>query len=281
LLLHAAAAVLAMGLFSCSSEPPDSRMKRDYGEGHATARLIAESTALHSGGTTLLGIAFDIEEGWHLYWDGRNDSGLPISIEPEFPPGFEIGEIQWPAPKRLVSPGAILDHVYEGNVTLIIPVHVPPDAPADSHVTLRCQVYWIACSEMCVPGESRIELALPIAPPDEAPRRADTAELIERALSRSPVPLSADADGVRFSWDGHVLDIEVAGARGLTFYPHADCTQLLNPIMDAASKSGRLRLRFVEAAEEPVRASGVMEINAGRGRGTRIHAIDLRREPGL
>jgi hypothetical protein len=87
-------------------------------ENHATPEIILEDDAIAPGGTTWIGVRFKIENGWHLYWNGRNDSGSPPSFAGELPAGYTLGEWLWPAPKRHIAPGDILDHIYEDSVLL-------------------------------------------------------------------------------------------------------------------------------------------------------------------
>ena len=68
-------------------ETPDA----GFGPGHAFTRLIAETTMLSPGETCTLGVAFDIEPGWHLFWNGTNDTGYPISVSLDLPPRLPRG----------------------------------------------------------------------------------------------------------------------------------------------------------------------------------------------
>src|SRR5262245_15955955 len=83
-----------------------------YGDGHAKVSLVSEKRTVTRGSNFLLAVRFDLEPGWHIYWKGQNDTGYPPSVTLDLPEGFRTGEILWPVPKRLVSPGNILDHVY-------------------------------------------------------------------------------------------------------------------------------------------------------------------------
>jgi DsbC/DsbD-like thiol-disulfide interchange protein len=281
------AALLVLALFGCAQETSEKKAGVDYGEGHAVSRLIAEVDSLIPGKTFHLGVLFDIEEGWHLYWDGLNDSGLPISIEPSTPPGFTAGDLLWPAPRRLVSPGDILDHVYEDRVTVLVPYHVPEDLEPGGRITFEGRMSWIACREACVPGEASASLTLPVGRP--SPGRPDKVKAVsdesgkqqsyfEEARSRIPVPLQAGQPDVDLAWTENTLTIEAGGARELVFYPHAECTNLSNPIEDAARRGDRLQLRFEGAPGEPIRAVGVLEVIVGRGEGAKFYSLDIHRD---
>jgi thiol:disulfide interchange protein DsbD len=209
------------------------------------ARLVAERDALVPGDTTLLGIAFEVSDGWHLFWDGRNDTGGPVSVRPALPDGFRAGDLLWPAPKRLVSPGRILDHVYDDDVLLILPVVAPRDAKPGDRATLSCALDWVACRDACVLGEAAVSLTLPIAPAESGGARASAAApLFERARARLPRTLPAERDVFRWRWSADTLHIESRAAQPLAFYPGAACGDLVDPIADAVAASGHLALRF-------------------------------------
>lgn len=237
---------------------------------------MAEVDSLTPGTSTTLGVTFDMEEGWHLYWEGRNDSGLPISVEISAPPGFNVGETLWPAPERLVSPGGILDHVYEDRVTLLLPLFVPKTAEPGSRVTFIGRLDWVACQEMCVVGGQQVELTLPVGTPGNAPapRDGETARLFREARARIPRPLDPET-GARIMWDGSRLEISVPDASHLAFFPDVNCSELTHPIEDGVSKNGRVSLRFANEGTEPISASGVLELRRGQGDESSYYSFNL------
>jgi hypothetical protein len=224
-------------------------------------RLIAENTLLVPGTTATLGVTFDIEPGWHLYWNGQNDTGYPIRVTLDLPEGFTSEETLWPAPERHVSPGQILDHVYTDRVTLLIPIRVPEDAPPGAEVTLRCGTEWLACREICLPGKGGSELTLRVAKPGEDPGNGSDPGLVERfaeARSRLPLPLGSGAPRVRWAWEARTLVLELAGAGSLAFYPYAGCAELDNLLRDGEAASSELRLELAEHADSTKPITGVL-----------------------
>ena len=115
-------------LLACSSEGTQSTPAEAVAGPHAKAEILFEHEAVSPGMTTRLAIHLDLDPHWHVYWNGRNDTGFPVTPEFDLPPGWSTGEIRWPAPKRHVSDGAILDHIYEDTATLIVPVEVGDQA---------------------------------------------------------------------------------------------------------------------------------------------------------
>lgn len=251
---------------------------KDFGEGHARARLIADVDSLTPGQDFHIGVHFEIEKGWHLYWDGRNDTGLPISAEISVPDGFESGGLLWPAPERHVSPGGILDHIYEDRVTLLLPLRVPEEVEPGDRFTFTANLDWVACKEACVLGSDRVELTLTAGRPTGGGAGTDgLSKHFQEARSRIPIPLPGDEKLVRLTWKGRALDIEAVSANELVFYPRRDCTRLENLIRDGAAQGDRLKLRFEAEEGEPIRASGVLEVVAGRAGGSRFYSLNITR----
>jgi thiol:disulfide interchange protein DsbD len=249
----------------------------EYGPGHAVPRLIAEAPALVPGTTAVLGVTFDIEPGWHLYWNGLNDTGYPVQITLELPEGFAAEETLWPAPERHVSPGNILDHVYTGRVTLLVPVRVPADASPGAEITVRCRAEWLACREACVPGKEDTELTLRVASPGESPGNGGDPGAVERlaeARRRLPVPLEAEDPRLRWSWEARTLVLSVAGARSVAFYPYLDCAELESVLRDGASTSSELRLELAKNVDPEKPITGVLAATQ-EGSPTRFYSLTL------
>lgn len=261
-------AILASASGAPADQPspkPDAPAARDPqpmsipapGERIVRARLVAERDALVAGQTATLGVVFDIPEGWHLYWNGQSDSGLPMETEWNLPKGFTPGEQGWPAPVRHVSPGEILDHVYYGRVTLISPISVPADA-APGPVTLKAKLNWLVCKDGCIPEEAAVELTLPVVAAGTPTKETPEAKVIAEARARVPVPVPTDA-GVEASLSEQKLSVRVKGASALAFYPDQGDFILALPIEQAAATADALDIE-VELLEPTSTVSGVLEV---------------------
>ncbi len=243
---------------------------------HARVRLVSEWTELAPGKENWLGLAFEIDPGWHVYWNGLNDTGMPIEAKLTLPEGWTAGEIQWPAPRRLVSPGPLLDHVYEDKVTLLVPVTVPADAKGGERFEIAADLEWLVCKTACVLESARVAITLPVAAPEKTPtssadagRIAQTRERLPRALPGAGSPggsregSPATGAGVVVAWKQNDLTITSKGATGLAFYPGAKCTPLVDAVGDAEVKSGAMTLRFQPPVGHGALAEGVLEIREG------------------
>jgi thiol:disulfide interchange protein DsbD len=129
---------------------------------HGTLELIARNQWIAAGHTLDLGLRFQLEKGWHIYWINPGDSGGPPRVEWQLPAGLAAGSIEWPAPRRLET-GSIVDYGYEDRVLLIVPLHAAASLAAQQPVRLGAEVKLLVCSrEMCIPGKAELSLTLPI-----------------------------------------------------------------------------------------------------------------------
>src|SRR5437763_1016596 len=67
------------------------------------ASLVADTSVIVPGKPFSVGLLLRMAPGWHTYWKYAGDAGLPTEIKWNLPPGWNIGEIQWPITKRSIS----------------------------------------------------------------------------------------------------------------------------------------------------------------------------------
>lgn len=211
-------------------------------ENHATPEIILEDDAIAPGGTTWIGVRFKIENGWHLYWNGRNDSGSPPSFAGELPAGYTLGEWLWPAPKRHIAPGDILDHIYEDWVLLMAPLKAPTTvdggAKDGTKITIKIAADWLVCdSNMCVAESGNLETTLQVK---SSSSKSKDAAPFEAARATHPKPwptTSKEFTSSVVTKDARTIaTIRAAGATTIEFYPAANC-----PEVDGLLKKGSVK----------------------------------------
>ena len=259
--------LLACLLIGCGDTPPDDQAAQtpppQVTFSHATSHQEAVP-----GQTLQLLWRFDMAPDWHLYGPGRNDSGFPPSVRLDLPDGWLAGPLQWPAPERYVMAGGILDHVYHGQLLLVQDLQVPASGAVGTQVDIPLQVDWLACKDACVPGQAKTSLKLTVAE-----RTAPSAEFatIEKVLAAVPVPAPEGAPTM--AW----VELEVADATGLAFYPDQDCLALADLVRDGEVDSGRLKLELGKAVEGQTRLKGILKQQLSGGT-TRHWTINI--QPG-
>jgi DsbC/DsbD-like thiol-disulfide interchange protein len=156
---------------------------------HVRLELISEQDAIVPDKEIWMGIRFDLENGWHTYWVNPGDSGDPPRIEWELPRGFEAGPIQWPYPTRLSNP-PLADYGYEHQVLLMVAVRPPPGLKEGVNEGIAARVRYLVCRDVCIPGQKRLELTLPVKKSEAAvSSTAQGFEVTRRRLPRA-VPTS-------------------------------------------------------------------------------------------
>lgn len=135
---------------------------------HVVTELIADAESIPPGGTIRLGVRFQLDPEWHVYWKNPGDSGQAPSIRWKLPDGVTASDISWPAPERIPTP-PFMTFGYEGEVVLSSEISVPAGYAAPT-LPVAADVDWLVCdANGCIPGEATLTLEIPVRP-DEAPR---------------------------------------------------------------------------------------------------------------
>ncbi len=129
---------------------------------HVRARLVTDASSLAPGGTFRVGVLFEVEPGWHLYWKNPGDAGLAIEVVLGLPEGFEVGPVRWPLPGRFIQPGDLAGYGYQGEVLLAADVASPELLPVGGP-QVTASVSWLACKDRCVLGSARLAESWPLA----------------------------------------------------------------------------------------------------------------------
>lgn len=168
---------------------------QSFTQSHAKMTLLAEDGALKPGQTAWIGLYFDMEPGWHIYWVNPGDSGEAPRVQWHFPKGFRAGDIRWPAPIRLVT-GSVIDYGYQGRVLLAVPLQVPADYKPGASEKLAADARYLICREVCIPAQAYAALPLRPANSATAADAAATRRLFQDAREHWPKPLPVSAKAV-------------------------------------------------------------------------------------
>ena len=140
--------------------------------------LIAEYASIQPGGTTRVGVLFELEDGWHIYADNPGDAGIPTKVRWIVPREVTVGPLAWPAPKQFDDPGDIKTFGYSGRVVLASELRLTDTAKLDEPISVAAQVEWLACHDICIPGKTELQLRLPVS--DAHPSLSGQANLFDR-----------------------------------------------------------------------------------------------------
>ena len=239
---------------------------------HGTLELVAEDQWIAPGRTIRLGLHFQLEKGWHIYWVNPGDSGEPPRVKWRLPAGVTAGEIRWPTPRRLGT-SSIVDFGYEDEVVLIAPLRgvagLAAPGPEDGSAQLRAEVKVLVCREMCIPGKAQVSLTLPVKSQLPVPD-PQVAELF--ATARKALPPAAPASwriSVSDTRDSFALTAKLGQhVAQASFFPLEE-SQIKNAVpqqFTAVPGGFRLTLQKSDQLLKPVaRLKGVLVLAGDRG----------------
>jgi DsbC/DsbD-like thiol-disulfide interchange protein len=166
--------VATVVFFSCVSAFAQSGKPQ-----HLKISLVSQFSPAAAGGSDLLGLRFELEPGWHIYWTNPGDSGEPPRVAWKLPAGFTAGPLEFPTPHRLEG-HSLTDYGYEGSVFLLSELRIPSGASAPANIA--ADVKWLVCREMCIPGKATVNLTLPLSAKAVPSSEAGALKTAEQAL---------------------------------------------------------------------------------------------------
>ena len=260
--------IRAITMFALLAIPSPGAFAQSRATGpHTTLTLLADRGAIVPGERMHLGVRFQMDKGWHIYWVNPGDSGEPPRVQWQLPAGFQVGAIDWPTPKRLNAP-SITDYGYEDEVLLMAPVHISANLSGREKTTLSAKVSWLVCREMCIPGKAQLTLQLP-ASNRSARGTSEAHDFFEQARHELPQkpPASWKFAAIAEKND-FVLTVETGKTEPVaTFFP-LEPEQIKNDapqVVTTFPKGARLRLQKSDGLLKPIPAlTGVLVLGAGR-----------------
>src|SRR5712672_1636937 len=144
--LRVAAYLAALSVLALASQ---SRAQVYQGKELVKSELLADTNAIVPGKPFTVGLLLRMAPGWHTYWKFSGDAGLPTEMKWKLPPGWKIGEIQWPIPLKTIDPGDIETYGYQDEVLLMQEIR-PPLKLDVSSVQLAAEANWLVCEKICI-----------------------------------------------------------------------------------------------------------------------------------
>jgi thiol:disulfide interchange protein DsbD len=246
------------------------------------ARLVAEGQAA-PGGKVTIALEEKIAPHWHTYWINPGDAGAPTTITWSVPQGWTAGAIQWPRPMR-VPFGPLMDYGYEGKLWLLSDIAVPADAKPGETVTLKAQVSWLVCRDVCIPEDATLSIPVTIASSSDSKSGVDAGVARDFAEARALLPVASP-------WKmtyalGQNLDLYVAAPGLAAAHPvEADFFPLKSGIIKGIAPQvmgfadGGLVLRLTpdDKAKNGGPLDGVLVLKSGDGS---VQALNVSAPPG-
>jgi DsbC/DsbD-like thiol-disulfide interchange protein len=157
---RSAAAILLVVLGVAAARMGAARAADDVspwdGDARSAARLIAGARPSDQGAPFRAGIEIRLKPGWHTYWRYPGDAGVPPHFDFAGSQNVKAVEVLWPAPRRLPEAG-LATIGYDRD--LILPLRVTPQDQGKP-VRLQIKLDYAICEKLCVPAQTKAELAL-------------------------------------------------------------------------------------------------------------------------
>jgi thiol:disulfide interchange protein/DsbC/DsbD-like thiol-disulfide interchange protein len=223
--LLACMALSAFALPLAAWAQDSSQQSRRPAPEYVQTRLIAEQTAIKPGETLTIAIDQTISDDWHTYWVNPGDSGEALMVKWMMPEGLSAAALQWQVPSRMPI-GPLLNFGYSGRNTVLTDITIPADISA-SDITIKADLGWLVCKEICVPEMTTLELTLPVVAPDAQVEPTNPDFFIEaRSKIARPVAwpgMVQEQDGamlLSFTVDATDLELVKAATGTFEFFPY-------------------------------------------------------------
>lgn len=232
------------------------------------AQLLSPTTGIEPSTPFWVGIYLKIEDNWHVYWKNPGNIGVPPSIEWELPEGFDVSDMFWLAPKKFQDLG-VTTYGYNDHALLLVKIY-PPLSLQEEELEIKAKVKWLACEELCIPGEATLNIKLPI---QANPTPSLFAPLFEDALLKLPTAnrlwqLTAEANTEAFHLKAHYLGEDTLIFKDAYFFPESPVF-LAEPTQDIILRGNTVLIKLpidTEARQEdfllkaPESIKGVLEL---------------------
>ena len=148
------------------------------------------------------GIEIVLEPGWYTYWRNPGEAGVPPVFDFSGSDNVADVEVLYPAPERY-DDGTSVSLIYRDEI--VFPVAVTPREPGKP-VTLKVDVRFGVCREVCIPTDARSSITSSLLPPADALTEAR----LERFQPLVPKPAEPGRfDVEKVSVEGEALLIDV------------------------------------------------------------------------
>ena len=150
-------------------------------------RMIAGTQGVGDSREFRLGLHFQMQPGWKVYWRSPGDAGSPPNVNWDGSQNLSNADIQWPVPLRFSVLG--LETLgYKNEV--VFPVTASAITTSQA-VDVKARIHYLTCNDICIPYEANLSLNLPTG--DAGP--SEHAHLINRF--RATVPDGGTAHGLK------------------------------------------------------------------------------------
>ncbi len=215
--------------------PVKAQFGKPPGPPKAKVSMKANVDAIVPGQSFDVALAFEIKEGWHIYWQNPGDVGIAPKATWKLPAGFTASELKYPVPKRHADGGGLFSFILEDKPILQTTITAPTAIDTDT-ITLAADLKYLICEKTCIQEKTKVSIELPVARPGSEPKSANL-DLFKRMHQAQPsqhskyVAIKASVSTEKLEQDTKfevVLDVDVSKKH------HIQCNA---PLSDALIRS--------------------------------------------
>lgn len=229
---------------------------------HASVEILIESKEIYTNENLVLGIRFDLEPGWHVYWKNPGDSGLPPDINWVTEDGARLDKILWPAPEKTPE-NPLMTYGYYNE--LVLPLIFKIDKKFSEFKESSIEINFLICELICIPEQVIINFdAKDYTDEDIKRSRNILSSWYTKIPKDDKIEIYAEASDSFLSLSWVNEDNNTSGAY---FYPDAGglIRYAAKQLYVEENKTSKIIIeRPPSYLPGILEASGVLEINSGR-----------------
>lgn len=167
--------------------------------GYVNAQLVSTHNDVAPGQSLNIALRTEMDPGWHVYWINPGDSGEPVQISWNLPPGLTASDIIWPLPEAIPT-GPLINYGFENEVFFPVEFTVSPDAKPGDLLSVTADFFYLVCEETCVPEDGSLTINLMVGKSATDPIWND---VISNTIKDAPAP--GNTSGQASAKDGQVI----------------------------------------------------------------------------
>ncbi len=183
-----------------------------------TVDIVANRTAGTPRSDYEIGIRLRHEPGWHTYWRFAGDTGYSPSVVWSLPRRWSAEPLGWPIPQKHKT-GTLTNFVYSGEVLLPYKLDIPWGTAYGTAATVKAKVEWLACKDVCIPGEAEVSMRVPVEvaskPSAQAPLFAAAHQRIPEKVASEYISAVIEEDRIRID----LLPLAGKVEKSIEFFP--------------------------------------------------------------